>query len=257
MFNLVKSEQNEIQSFSNELFGQVRILNLNGKPYAMAKDVALALGYQNTNKAITDHCKKTIEVWGNDSLGRQQKMKAIPEGDIYRLITKSQLPSAERFETWVFDEVLPTIRKTGQYVKPKSREEVLADALLVAQQVLQERETQILMLEQVVADYEPKVTYYDLILQCDGAVTISQIAEDYGLTGTRLNKILHEAEVQHKVGGQWLLYRDYKGKGYTKSKTHMTNSNKTVIHTYWTQKGRLLIHDVLSKREIMPLMDIQ
>ncbi len=86
-----------------------------GKTYFVANDVAKALGYSNPSKATNDHCKNAIKAWGNDSLGRQQEFKVIPEGDIYRLVIKSQLPSAERFERWIFDEVLPSIRKHGMY----------------------------------------------------------------------------------------------------------------------------------------------
>lgn len=106
---------NDIQIFNNKEFGQVRAIEVNGEPYFVANDVARALGYSNPSKATNDHCKKSIMRRGNDSLGRQQEFKVIPEGDIYRLIVKSQLPSAEKFETWVFDEVLPSIRKTGSY----------------------------------------------------------------------------------------------------------------------------------------------
>lgn len=111
--------KNELQIFTNEEFGQVRIIEADGVPMFVANDVAKALGYANPSKATNDHCKKAIKAWGNDSLGRRQEFKVIPEGDMYRLITHSKLESAERFEAWVFDEVLPTLRKTGSYEMPK------------------------------------------------------------------------------------------------------------------------------------------
>lgn len=110
---------NELQIFSNEEFGQVRIIEIDGIPMFVANDVAKALGYLNPSKATNDHCKKAKKAWGNDSLGRRQEFKVIPEGDMYRLITHSKLESAERFELWVFDEVLPTLHKTGSYEIPK------------------------------------------------------------------------------------------------------------------------------------------
>ena len=109
----------ELQIFNNEEFGQVRIIDVDGIPMFVANDIAKALGYSNPSKATKDHCKKAIKRWGNDSLGRRQEFKVIPEGDMYRLITHSKLESAERFEAWVFDEVLPTLRKTGSYKMPK------------------------------------------------------------------------------------------------------------------------------------------
>lgn len=106
---------NELQIFENAEFGKVRTVVINGKPYAVGVDVARALGYSSPSKAVIDHCKG-ITKSVIPSKGGQQETNVIPEGDIYRLIVKSKLPSAERFESWVFDEVLPTIRKTGAYV---------------------------------------------------------------------------------------------------------------------------------------------
>lgn len=112
--------QNELQSFNSEEFGRVRIIDVDGAPMFVANDVARALGYSNPSKATNDHCKKAVKTWGNDSLGRRQEFKVIPEGDMYRLITHSKLESAERFESWVFDDVLPTLRKNGSYEMPKT-----------------------------------------------------------------------------------------------------------------------------------------
>lgn len=103
---------NEIQVFNNAQFGNVRVLMENGKPLFCGKDVAEALGYSDTAKAIRMHCKGVDELSAPTS-GGMQKMKYIPEGDLYRLITHSQLPDAEQFESWVFDTVLPSIRQTG------------------------------------------------------------------------------------------------------------------------------------------------
>ena len=115
---------NNIQIFDNEEFGRVRTTEIDGKPFFSAKDVAEALGYSNPRKAILDHCKGVTK---RDTLtaGGQQAVNFIPEGDIYRLIIRSQLPSAERFESWVFDEVIPEIRKTGGYQLPQTYAEAL------------------------------------------------------------------------------------------------------------------------------------
>ena len=106
---------NELKVFNNPEFGKVRTITEQGKTLFCGSDVARALGYKNPTKAIADHCKGTVERRTNDSLGRQQTMKFITEGDIYRLAAKSELPGADKFESWIFDEVLPSIRKTGQY----------------------------------------------------------------------------------------------------------------------------------------------
>lgn len=116
---------NELMIFDNPEFGEVRTVEVNGKPYFVASDVARALGYKRPNDAVSAHCKGTLKrrigvqtgVKADGSPAMQEiEMLVIPEGDIYRLIIKSQLPTAEKFESWIFDEVLPTIRKTGGYV---------------------------------------------------------------------------------------------------------------------------------------------
>lgn len=137
---------NEIKSFNNELFDQVRFVEINGKPYAVGSDVARALGYSNTNRAITTHCKNYLRTnvasqngMSDTKARNSQEMLVIPEGDIYRLIVRSKLPGAERFETWVFDEVLPQIRMTGGYIKTTEEdtpETIMAKALIVAKKTL-------------------------------------------------------------------------------------------------------------------------
>lgn len=113
---------NDLQIFNNEEFGEVRMAEIDGKPYFVATDVATALGYTNPRKAVNDHCKGVTKRDTPTSSG-VQSMSYINEGDLYRLIMKSKLPSAEKFERWVMDEVLPSIRKTGSYNKPMSTAE--------------------------------------------------------------------------------------------------------------------------------------
>lgn len=113
---------NELQIFNNEEFGEVRMAEIDGKPYFVATDVATALGYATPRDAVLRHCKGVVKRDTPTSSG-VQSMSYINEGDLYRLIMKSKLPSAEKFERWVMDEVLPTIRKTGSYNKPMSTAE--------------------------------------------------------------------------------------------------------------------------------------
>lgn len=108
---------NELQIFNSEEFGDIRTIEIDGKPYFVGTDVAKALGYNNPRDAVSRHCKGVVKHDTPTSSG-VQLMSYINEGDLYRLIMKSKLPSAEKFEAWVMDEVLPTIRKTGSYQKP-------------------------------------------------------------------------------------------------------------------------------------------
>ena len=106
---------NKIEIFKNEQFGEVRTILEGEKVLFCAADVAKALGYTNPNKAVNDHCR-AITKRSTPISGKVQSINFIPEGDVYRLIIRSKLPAAEKFELWVFDEVIPTIRKTGGYM---------------------------------------------------------------------------------------------------------------------------------------------
>ena len=131
-----------------------------------------------------------------------------------------------------------------------------AEALRLAADLEEEKQ----MLEQKVAEYEPKITYLDTILASKDAVTTSQIAADYGMSAVKLNKLLHQLGIQRKVGGQWLLYKKYMNCGYTKSHTseilQTDGTKKIVMSTKWTQKGRLFIYDLLKEEGYYPQMDL-
>lgn len=119
---------NQLQVFKNEQFGKIRMIEINDKPYFVAIDIAKALGYKDTTNAIKQHCRWVVKhkVPHPQSKNKTLEVNVIPEGDMYRLITNSELPSAEKFESWVFDEVLPQIRKTGSYQIPKMSKELQA-----------------------------------------------------------------------------------------------------------------------------------
>lgn len=249
---------NEMQIFNNPEFGQIRTITENGKTLFCGKDVAGALGYKRPNDAITAHCRGTVKRRITDSMGREQEMLFIQEGDIYRLAAKSELPGADAFERWIFDEVLPSIRKTGGYNIPKdypSALRALADAEEKRIALEAENEAQ----RQVIADFQPMKQYLDKILSSDGVMATSQIAADYDISARRLNVILHEAGIQRNVNGQWILYQKHMGKGYTKSETipiiHSDGRPGTKMFTKWTQKGRLMIHEILAARGIQAVMD--
>lgn len=128
----------ELQIFNNEEFGQIRTVEIDGKPYFMASDVAKALGYARPNDAIQQHCRATVKHRTPIS-GKMQDVNFIGEGDMYRLITHSKLESAERFESWVFDEVLPAIRQNGYYENPNLSTEMKAILMIDQKQVKMEQ----------------------------------------------------------------------------------------------------------------------
>ena len=258
---------NELQIFNNPEFGEIRTLDENGVPLFCGNDVAKALGYAVPRKALFDHCKGVLKR-NIPTNGGIQEMFFIPESDIYRLVFSSKLPTAEKFTDWVTTEVLPSIRKHGAYMTPDTMQRFIADpdfaiGLLTA---LKDEQAKSRALEaenekqsQLLADYEPKVQYLETILQSEGTMTTAQIAADYDMSAIQLNQILRDAGIQRKVNGQWILYRRHMGKGYTKSETiNITRSDgrpDTKMHTRWTQKGRLMIHEVLTARGIKARMD--
>lgn len=140
-----------------------------------------------------------------------------------------------------------------------SPEKVMARALKIADEKIQCLETENLQQKQMLAEFSPKASYYDVVLQTPDVVSATQIAKDYGKSAIWLNNILHENKVQFKQGGVWLLYQKYADKGYTKSKTEVYNGSDgkqhSKIHTYWTQKGRLFIYDLLKGLGIYPLIE--
>ena len=118
---------NEIKVFENPEFGEIRTMEIDGKPYFAGSDVATALGYQNPSRDVQRHCKNVVKRRGTDSVGRQNEMSFISEFDVYRLIMRSNLPSAERFQDWVVEEVLPSIRKHGAYMTQDTLNKAIGD----------------------------------------------------------------------------------------------------------------------------------
>lgn len=237
-------EQNEVRTFLE-----------NDVPYFVANDVAKTLGYKNPSKATNDHCKKAIETWGNDSLGRRQKFKIIPESDVYRLIIKSNLPSAEKFEAWVMEEVLPQIRKHGMY----ATDELLnnPDLLIEVATKLKEERTLRLVAEQKVAEMQPKVNYHDIILANKSVTPISFIAKNYGMSAIQMNKLLHDFGIQYRQGKAWLLYAKYQNEGYTHIEmvpVQGTDNLKPIMK--WTQKGHLFLYNFLKEHDILPNIEL-
>ena len=254
---------NEIQIFNNEEFGEVRTVEIEGKSYFCGKDVAGALGYAIPKDAIAAHCKGAVK-HRTPTNGGIQELLFISEGDLYRLIVSSKLPTAEKFERWVFDEVLPSIRKHGLY----ATDELLDNPDLIIQMATKLKEERkvrkVLELEnkvqsQQIAELQPKASYYDLILQCKDLLTVTEISKDYGMSAKGINTKLHELGVQYRQSSIWFLYSKYQDKGYTQTKTQSyTKSDGTIgssVHTYWTQKGRLFLYNLLKENSILPMIE--
>ena len=170
---------NELQIFNNEEFGSVRTITKDNKTYFVGNDVAKALGYSETAKAIRTHCKGVSEM-DIPTNGGIQTMKMITEGDIYRLVIKSQLPQAEKFESWVFDNVLPSIRKNGGYIAGQetlSDEELMARALLVANNKIKERDAIIERQQAKIEADKPKTIFADAVSTSHTSILVGGLAK--------------------------------------------------------------------------------
>ncbi len=164
----------ELQIFKNEEFGEVRTVEIEGKPFFCGSDVAKALGYTNPNKAVNDHCR-AITKCSTPISGKIQEINFIPEGDLYRLIVSSKLPTAEKFERWVFDEVLPSIRKHGLY----ATDELLnnPDIAIAAFKALKEEREARKALEAENKQMQPLALFAKSVSVSDTSILIGDLAK--------------------------------------------------------------------------------
>ncbi|MEW6903242.1 phage antirepressor KilAC domain-containing protein [Trueperella pyogenes] len=243
----------QLQVFNNDVFGQIRTIDEDGRILFCGREVATALGYKDPTNALKLHCKGVAKHHPLETSGGTQQFRFITEGDLYRLVASSKLPAAERFESWVFDEVLPSIRRHGMYAIDEllQNDEFLEEAI----RTLRAERLARLAAEQALLEAAPKISYYDIVLKSSSLLTTTEIAKDYGLSAKRLNTVLHDAGVQFKQSGRWFLYAKHAQQGYTQSKTHEYDEGKTRTHMYWTQKGRLFIYDLLKTQGVLPVIE--
>lgn len=194
----------DLKVFENPKFGTVRTIEENGTVLFCGKDVAKALGYKDATNAMKQHCKGVVKRHLLSD-GGEQETNFLPEGDVYRLIVKSQLPEAEAFERWLFEEVLPSIRKSGGYISGQeelSPAELMAKALMVAQKTLADREARISALTVENQRMLPKAEYFDELVDRNLLTSIRDTA-----------KLLERKErvfVNYLITNRF-LYRDKKG----------------------------------------------
>ena len=244
---------NELEIFKNEEFGEVRTLLINDKPYFCASDIAKVLGYSNTRDAISRHCKGVVksDIPTNSGI---QTVSFIPEGDIYRLIVKSKLPSAERFETWVMDEVLPTIRKHGAYMTEQTIEEALTspDFLFCLATQLKEEQTARRLAEQKIEEQRPLVEFADKVSNSSNLIDMGKMAkllkdENINIGRNRLFEWLRKKDILMRNN---IPYQRYIDGGYfqVKESTFETPyGTKTQQTTFVTGKGQIYITEKLRK----------
>jgi prophage antirepressor-like protein len=230
---------NELKVFQNEMFGSVRMINLFGKPYAVANDVAAALGYSDCPKAIRTHCKGVAEM-DIPTNGGVQSTKIIPQGDIVRLAVKCTLPGADKFESWIFDEVVPSVINNGMYATEVTVEKMLSDpdfAIGLLTKLKEERTARI----------EAEKTNA-ILMHVNKTYTATEIAKELGIKSAKaLNEMLVDLKIQFKQNDTWVLYSKYADCGYTEIKQTVLDSGKTVYDRRWTQLGREFLIKLLDK----------
>ncbi len=255
---------NEIRTW-NYQSAEVRTIQQNGEPWFVLSDVCRVLELSTPARVAErldeDEVSQTHTI---DRLGRTQNSTIINESGLYTVILRSDKPQAKPFRKWVTSEVLPAIRRHGMYATDELlRNPDLAIAAFTELKAEQERrkalETTVAVQVQQIQELTPKACYYDVVLNCPDLLSTSAIAKDYGKSAKWLNRYLHDKGVQFKQSGIWLLYQKYAEKGYTSTKTHNVNGSDgkqhTKVHTYWTQKGRLFIYDLLRADGVLPIAE--
>lgn len=247
----------ELTIFRNEEFGEVRTSQDGDKVLFCGSDVAKALGYKDTVNALKQHCREDGVVFHHitDSLGRKQQAKFINEGNVYRLISKSKLPSAEKFETWVFDEVLPQIRQTGGYIpihQDESKEEFLARAFIIASETLKKKDEIIALREKQIEERKPLVEFANHVSNTSNLIDMGKMAkllkdEHIDIGRNRLFEWLRAKKILMRNNTPYQKYID---NGYFQVKESITETaygSKVFVTTYVTGKGQIYITEQLRK----------
>lgn len=257
----------DLQIFNNPEFGQVRMVEIDGVPYAVAIDVAKALGYVDPHVAIRNHCKGVVKLTIPTN-GGEQEVKVITEGDIYRLIVKAADQSkneeirakAERFERWIFDEVIPSIRKHGAYLTPEKIEEVLLnpDAIIKLAMQLKEERQKRLEAEKTIQIMKPKAEFFDAVAGSKDAIDMNRAAkliyEETRLGRNKLFKLLREKGILMKDN---IPYQEYIDKGYFRTieqkYTKPDGTTHIYIKTLVYQKGLEFIRKIVKEDNVIHL----
>ena len=249
---------NQMQIFEHEEFGKVRVIQIEGQPWWVLTDICKVLGISNSRMVADrlDADEKAIlkSQPGLPLVIPNRGLSIISESGLYAVILRSEKPNAKSFRKWVTSEVLPSIRKHGAYITQDTLSQMIGspeftDALLDA---LTDATAKNYALEDRIDELAPKARFCDKVLLSGDALQTSIIAKDYGMTAVAFNRLLHDLGIQYRVGNTWLLYKEYTDKGFTKTKTYHTPSGTAVIHTYWLQKGRMFLYEILAIAGIYP-----
>ena len=242
--------ENMITVFENEEFGSVRTVIEDGRILFCAKDVAKSLGYVNPRKAILDHCRCVTkrDVPHPQSSGRLLEMSFIPEGDVYRLIVGSKLPAAEKFETWLFDTVVPSIRKYGMYATtPMLRQFQENPELirLVCERMLTEKDRAD-KLDKKVTELQPKADFFDAFVNPDDCTNIRTTAKELGIPERAFCRFLQDAGFMYRCpAGNLMPYNKPENEGLFIVRDFYSECGHHGTYTLITSMGKNLLRNLL------------
>lgn len=233
---------NKIQEFFNEKFGTVRTITVDGITYFVASDIAKALGYKNPQKAIRDHCKRVNESF-IPSNGGEQKAKIISKSDIYRLIVRSKLESADEFESWIFDEIMPTIEKTGAYIEEGREQEMVNYYFSSLSSDLQGQ-----IVNELIEKNRELQTFYNDLMNTEGLMQMNTVAKELGIGEYTLFAYLRGKKVffydKDKVN---VPYERFRKEGKFAVKETPCHDGQMRSVTYATKKGLEYVRKLLRK----------
>lgn len=241
---------NEIQVFDNNLFGKVRALNIDGQPWFVGKDIAKALGYNDTSDAIKRHVEMDDKLTRRftDS-GQNRTMYVVNESGMYSLIFGSKLPNAKQFKHWVTSEVLPQIRQTGGYIPINSKDDdltIMAKAHQILERTLQEKDRLIETTSKALQIAQPKADKYDKLMSADGYFSFNVAAKQLGTGRNRLMKKLRDNGILFRDGLSNIAYQTYCERGYFVVKYSTGRNGYACGVTKVTPKGLGFLYDMLN-----------
>lgn len=246
---------NKIKEFFNEQFGIVRTVTIDGVVLFYGIDIAKALGYSNASKAVTTHCKKVVTKvleTSNSQNGKTVKGKVslITKSDIYRLIVKSKLESADEFESWIFDEIMPSIETTGAYIE-EGREEEMVDIYFpsFSEEIKAGMVKDLIKQNKVLKERNEQLTeFYDDLMNTEGLMNINTMAKELGIGGRKLFAFLRENKVLFYDSNKTNIpYERFRKEGKFVVKETPCHDGKIRSVTYVTKKGLEYVRKLLRK----------
>lgn len=236
------------------------ITDQQGEPWFVAADIARALGYNDADQAIRRHCKGVTKA-PVETTGGMQRASIIPERDVYRLVMRSKLESAERFEEWVVGEVLPSIRKHGGYIAGQEQdapELIMAKALMVAQSVIDRKSQELAAAQQTIAANAHKSEFFDNYAYSGGALSFRAVAKLLKANENAFRAFLFSRGYMYRLGGVLTAYAQHIDAGRFEVKTGTAEHNQhAFVATKFTAKGVQWIAGEWGKHQVEKELNCQ